>query len=808
MNLNGVKIKMRILLFLILINNFVFLQDITLISEGFNNGITAPPNWVFNSIGGTYTTSGNFGVASPSLKFDATGDYIETPNLIKPKQVSFWCKGQSTDNNSFLTVYQLISGTYQKVADLKPIPTTGQTITYYLDTNATKVKFYYTKSVGNLSFDDVSITGSSNNSGGGGATTPEITLSKDKIFVFSYVGSNSDIKNYQVSATDVSTNLTISAPTNIYLSLDGISNWANTLQLTPTSGSITNTTIYFKFSPTTKGNSTIYIQHSSGTTTKNLTCIAVAGDTSNPFTALKGNYKGKTLRYLLYNLIKNHTNIGYDGLWNQFVYSDSKENGKVWDIYTDIPNGTPSYQFDFNTNQCGTYTKEGDCYNREHSWPKSWFNDLAPAYSDLHHIYPTDGYVNNRRADYVYSNVNSPTYTSSNGSKLGNSSWQGFSGTAFEPRSEFKGDLARTYFYMSTRYIYEDGGWAFSEATQKAEILPWAVSLFLNWNANDPVSQKEIVRNCAVKNVQNNWNPFIIEPAFAREIWDTTTAPIVLNAESINNSDIIVTFDRYVEITSSQNVNNYYIESIGNPYQAIRGYQGNPSKVLLKFNNLIAGNNNTLTINNVTNLNGNQITPNTQVTTGAILPVELYSFNAYQKDNSIIIKWVTSNQLNTDKFILQKSIDQINWFDITSIKAKGNSNTLDEYCYKDLSQHNGTYYYRLKIIDFDGSYKISDVINIKFNYDYKFTSKIYPNPFNPTANIEFYLPQDATVDIVIYNLLGAKVKNIANNVNFPKGSSIISITNNEIASGNYIIEIKAKSFENTYTQKHKITILK
>lgn len=800
------KMKAKILLFLMFIYKIIFPQDITLISEGFDNGTIAPQNWVFYGLGGTYTSTGNFGTASPSLKFDGTGDYIETPNLTKPKQVSFWCKGQGTDANSYLTVFQLISGTYQKVADLKPIPTTSQTITYSLDTNATKVKFVYTKSAGNLAFDDVLITGVNPSSGGGG--TPVINMSKDKIFVFAYIGSSSDIKNYQVSATDVSTNLTISAPTNIYLSLDGISNWANTLQLTPTSGSIPNTTIYFKFSPTIKGNNTVYIQHSSGTTTKNLTCNVVAGDTSNPFKALKGNYKGKTLRYLLHNLIKNHTNIGYDGLWNQFIYSDSKENGKVWDIYTDIPSGTPTYQFDFITKQCGTYTKEGDCYNREHSWPKSWFNDLAPAYSDLHHIYPTDGYVNNRRADYVYSNVTNPTYTSSNGSKLGTSIWSGFSGTAFEPRNEFKGDLARTFFYMSTRYIYEDDGWASSEATSKAEILPWAVSLFLNWNSNDPVNQKEIVRNCAVKNVQNNWNPFILEPAFAREIWDTTTAPVVLNAESINNSDIIVTFDRYVDLISSQNVNNYYIEGIGNPYQAIRGYQGNPSKVLLKFNNLLPGNSYTLTINNITNLNGNPIANNSQINTGSILPVDLLSFNAYQKDNLIIIKWITLAQLNVDKFIIQKSIDKINWYDITSIKAKGNTNSLDEYIYKDISQNSGTYYYRLKIIDFDGSYKLSNEIKVNFDFDFKFSSKIYPNPFNPNANIEFYLPQDALVDINVYDMLGSKIQSICTNMNYKKGMNIILFNGNNLPSGNYIFEIKAKNQEKTFIHRHKILFLK
>ena len=70
---------------------------------------------------------------------------------------------------------------------------------------------------------------------------------------------------------------------------------------------------------------------------------------------------GATLKTQLYNIIKNHTDIGYSALWNAYKTTDKRADGKVWDMYSDIPSGTPPYEFTFGTDQCGTYGKEGDC---------------------------------------------------------------------------------------------------------------------------------------------------------------------------------------------------------------------------------------------------------------------------------------------------------------------------------------------------------------------------------------------------------------------------------------------------------------
>jgi endonuclease I len=229
---------------------------------------------------------------------------------------------------------------------------------------------------------------------------------------------------------------------------------------------------------------------------------------------------GPALQMALHNIIDNHTTVSYASLWTHFQTTDKKANGKVWDMYSDLPGATPPYQFTFVSDQCGSYGGEGDCYNREHSWPQSWFNSVSGPVSDLFHLYPTDGYVNGRRGNYPYGDVGTATWTSLNGGKLGNCIDPGYSSVVFEPIDEYKGDFARSYFYMSTRYLTEDASWATSGGTNKSVLLPWEASVLLNWSHMDTVSAKEIARNNVVYGIQNNRNPFIDHPEWADSIWE------------------------------------------------------------------------------------------------------------------------------------------------------------------------------------------------------------------------------------------------------------------------------------------------
>lgn len=222
--------------------------------------------------------------------------------------------------------------------------------------------------------------------------------------------------------------------------------------------------------------------------------------------------KGHALRVTLYNIIKDHKVESYDALKTHFQSTDKKPNGKVWDMYSDIPDGTPLYEYTFVVDFGGSAGDEGVCYNREHSLPKSWFNDASPMNTDLFHLYPTDTYVNGKRGNYAFGEVSSPTWTSKNDSKLGRNAYPGYSGTVFEPIDAYKGDFARTYFYMATRYINENLGQNTNSMFTKSNLDPWALNMLVKWHKNDPVSQKEIDRNNAVYNIQGNRNPFIDYP--------------------------------------------------------------------------------------------------------------------------------------------------------------------------------------------------------------------------------------------------------------------------------------------------------
>lgn len=233
---------------------------------------------------------------------------------------------------------------------------------------------------------------------------------------------------------------------------------------------------------------------------------------------------GTALQQTLHNIIDNHNALSHGGLWSAYEDTDKKSNGKVWDMYSDVPGGNPPYQFTFFTDQCGNYGGEGDCYNREHSFPRSWFGGtVAPMNTDLFQVYPTDGYVNGKRSNLPYGEVGSASWTSQNGCKVGSSVTPGYSGTVFEPIDEYKGDFARTYFYMATRYYGEDNSWPGSPMVNGSQPKEWALDMLFQWHQEDPVSQKEIDRNNAVYDYQNNRNPFIDHPEYTNLIWFNTT---------------------------------------------------------------------------------------------------------------------------------------------------------------------------------------------------------------------------------------------------------------------------------------------
>ncbi|EGI72498.1 endonuclease I [Pseudoalteromonas distincta] len=242
---------------------------------------------------------------------------------------------------------------------------------------------------------------------------------------------------------------------------------------------------------------------------------------------------GYALKTELYNIIKDHNAQGYSAIWN-FYDSSARDkyfenDNSILDMYSEKPNGSDSYNYTAVSDQCGNYSGEGGCYNREHSFPKSWFGGtIEPMNSDVHHIYATDGYVNSKRSNFPFGEVASASFTSTNGSKLGSAaSSLNYSGTVFEPIDEFKGDFARAYFYMATRYENVIGTWQTKTTSSNAVLNgssnqvfeSWVVAMLLNWHNSDPVSQMELDRNQAAFEFQGNRNPYIDHPEFVEMIW-------------------------------------------------------------------------------------------------------------------------------------------------------------------------------------------------------------------------------------------------------------------------------------------------
>ena len=297
-------------------------------------------------------------------------------------------------------------------------------------------------------------------------------------------------------------------------------------------------------------------------TTIFLLTISAIAKSVTPAASLPTYYKdidgksGKTLFDAVHVVTKvGYSSLGYSGLWTAYRTTDVRDNGKIWDMYSDC-------SWTVGSDQCGGYSNECDCYNREHSIPKSWFggSESGPG-CDIFQVVPTDGYVNNRRSNYAFGEVSSASYTY-DGAKLGSAksitiaggntiagntgASVSCSGTVFEPRDEYKGDFARGYFGTMIKWAGDyqafttgNGSMIFSSSysTGAFGLTKYGVALLMKWHRQDPVSQKEIDRNNGIQQTQGNRNPFIDYPYLAEYIWGEKAG------ETLNLADLITAYD-------------------------------------------------------------------------------------------------------------------------------------------------------------------------------------------------------------------------------------------------------------------------
>lgn len=216
------------------------------------------------------------------------------------------------------------------------------------------------------------------------------------------------------------------------------------------------------------------------------------------------------LKTALFEIINPHTQVSsYNALPDYFRKTDVWPQSsplRWWDMYGNIP----------------LYASTFNGLNREHSFPKSWWGGTTttPAYTDLFHLYPAEREANLAKNNYPLGIVTG-TPTFDNGmTTVGKGVQSGGAPYVFEPADEYKGDFARTYFYVVT--CYQNLTWKYTYMAANGTyptLQKWAIDLLLDWNEQDPVSQKEIDRNEAVYRIQNNRNPFIDYPELAEYIW-------------------------------------------------------------------------------------------------------------------------------------------------------------------------------------------------------------------------------------------------------------------------------------------------
>lgn len=244
------------------------------------------------------------------------------------------------------------------------------------------------------------------------------------------------------------------------------------------------------------------------------------------------------------------TDPGYGGLYVTYTTSDIdlyyENNGTMLDMYTENPTGPDNCEYTYGINQDDGSGGTAECqkYNREHIIPQSVFSSATPMYSDAHFVVPSDKYVNAQRGNLPFGVVNTANYTSTNGSKRGNNLNSGYSAgytnTVFEPIDEFKGDIARMYFYFITRYEDNVASWTYDmfNGTSNQALDNTFLNILITWHLQDPVSQREVDRNNAIFNRQDNRNPFIDHPEFVCQIYTAQCAALSTDSFALDTISV------------------------------------------------------------------------------------------------------------------------------------------------------------------------------------------------------------------------------------------------------------------------------
>lgn len=418
------------------------------------------------------------------------------------------------------------------------------------------------------------------------------------------------------------------------------------------------------------------------------------------------------------------------------IRSDDGASSIIWDIYSNNNNGAEPFVFSsaqiipggFCVGGGSSISTEGGCWNKEHTFPRSFFKLTSSAYqqpteADLFIVRATDKVINGNRSNYPYSIVGgTPSYqfpaTTSTYpgvpvilDKLGASTATGITGTAFEPNAAVKGDIARGYFYIMTRYQSNLSTWVSLNGssgtlsstaietivdgttgggTYPSFKLPYLTMLY-NWHVSDPVDAKEINRNNLVYSQQNNRNPYVDHPEYVALVFQCTGA----------------------------------------------------------------------------------------------VPVTIVDFTAQKVNEAVLLKWYATYETSFRRYDVERSTDGITFNKIGEVAGTNLSN----YNFTDNNLPKASVlYYRLKMIDIDGGSKYSKVAPIRLNNNLS-NAIVYPNPTRDNLHIKLYEALQGNSTLQVLDITGRLVRtqsvsaaqlNISLDVrSLPAGRYFIKISNSK-----------------------------
>ncbi len=179
---------------------------------------------------------------------------------------------------------------------------------------------------------------------------------------------------------------------------------------------------------------------------------------------------------------------------------------------------------------------------------------------------------------------------------------------------------------------------------------------------------------------------------------------------------------------------------------------------------------------------------------GTILPVELSSFTASASNGNVVLAWTTESEINNQGFEIERRTTEGQFVTIGSVQGNGTTTERKQYSYTDAGVETGHYYYRLKQIDFGGTYEYSDEIFVDVSAPLEFAlDQNFPNPFNPTTSINFSLAEPTFVKLAIYNLLGEEVE-VLKNEYMNAGSFNVTFDASSLPSGMYLYKVETAQF--------------